>query len=135
MQSVYSVFPEQMLRIGEGVFRNPKPFGVHVVDSTSADDNCISRSSQQGHDEAVRSVRTADGRAASLTLNLVADNPIKGRNEISNDKGPFCGCCTEAQIAIVQLSQTWREYRFEVILVAIDESPYQRHLLPLGCRQ
>ena len=89
LQYAYPVLRVQMLRIGVGVFRNPKTFGAHVTDGASADDYCISGSSQQAHDEAVCSVGTTDGRAASLTLNLVADDPVKSGNEIRNDKGPL----------------------------------------------
>src|SRR5208282_5048078 len=133
MQHVYPVFSEQKFRIGVGVFRNPKTLGARVVDGTSADDNCISRSSQQSHDETIRGVRTTYGRAASLAFNLVAHDPVKSGNEIRNDKGPLSGRFREMQIAIVHLTQTWRECRFRVTLGAINEGSYERHLLPLGC--
>src|SRR5580658_6619537 len=88
---VYPVFSEQKFRIGVGVFRNPKSLGARVVDCTSADDNCISRSSQQSHDETIRRVRTTYGRAASTALDLVAHHPVKSGNEIRNDEGSVRG--------------------------------------------
>src|SRR5579863_6968476 len=91
MQHIYPVFCEQKFRIGVGVFRNPKTLGARVVDGTSADHNCISRSSQQSHDETIRRVRTAYGRAASEALNLVAHHPVKSGNEIRNDEGSVRG--------------------------------------------
>jgi hypothetical protein len=71
------------------------------MDRTSADNDGISRGTQQAHDEAVHWVRTTDGRPASMSLNLVADDPVKSGNKISNDKGALNGWCTKLQIAIV----------------------------------
>jgi hypothetical protein len=39
------------------------------------------------------------------------------------------------EISIVQNSQTWWECRANVILIAIDEGSYERHLLTLTCEQ
>jgi hypothetical protein len=47
MQHVYPVFRAQMLRIGVGVFRNPKALRAYGLDGPSADYNGISSSSQQ----------------------------------------------------------------------------------------
>jgi len=91
MKHVYPVFSEQKFRIGVGVFRNPETLRARVVDGTSADDNCISRSSQQSHDETIRSVRTTYSRAASLALNLIAHDPVKSGNEIRKDNGSLRG--------------------------------------------
>src|SRR5262252_8537547 len=131
MQYVHPVFRVQMLRIGVSVFGSPKAFRAYVVDGSSADHNGISRSSQQAHNEAVRRVRTTDGRAAGLTLNRVADDPVKSGNKISNDEGPINGWCTKVQIPIVKLSQTLRECRFRVLLVTINKSPYEPHFAVL----
>src|SRR6185436_2324848 len=89
MQYVYPVFRVQEPRIGIGVFRYPKAFRVYVMDSASADDNCVGRSSQEAHDETVCWVRTTDCRAASLAFNFVAGDTVKSRNKIRNNKRPL----------------------------------------------
>jgi hypothetical protein len=63
------------------------------MDGTSADDDGISSSPQEAHDETVRGVGTTDGRAGSMILKLVTDDPVKGGNEIPNDKGPPSWWC------------------------------------------
>src|SRR6516164_2603898 len=130
MEHLYAIFRVQMLRIGVGVFGNPEPFWAYVMDGTSPDHDGISRSPQQAHDEAVRRVETTDGCAAGMTLYLVADDPVKGGNEIRNNKRPLSGCCRKMQIPIVQLSQPLRERRFRVPLVAINDGPYEPHCCP-----